>query len=221
MSGEKESLLERIKRAAVIWLLWLISTVIAMTVRFKIDGWDKLIKIRDDGKGGLILPWHGVTILPIYYCRHMGFCSIASVSKDGELQNGILRLRGFKTIRGSSGRHAVRVLLEAIRCLKEGKVLAYTPDGPKGPPKKVQQGTVYMAKRSGCPVLPVGVACKPCKRLHSWDSHMVPMPFSRAVIAFGDPMYVPENMDESKAAEMIEKAINSAEDRANEILAHM
>lgn len=218
MSSENVSLSERIKRGIVIRLLWLISTGIAMTVRFKIDGWEKLIKIRDDGKGGLILPWHGVTILPIYYCRHMGFYSIASVSKDGELQNGILNLRGFKTIRGSSARHAVRALLEAVRRLKEGKVLAYTPDGPKGPPKKVQQGTVYMAQRSGCPVLPVGVACKPCKRLHSWDSHMVPMPFSRAVIAFGDPLYVPEDMGEAEAAEMIEKAINSAEDRANEIL---
>lgn len=220
MSRETESRWTRIKRAALIRLLWLISTGIAMTVRFKIEGWEKLIKIIADGKGGLILPWHGVTILPIYYCRHMGFYSIASVSKDGELQNGILRLRGFKTIRGSSARHAVRALLEAVRRLKEGKVLAYTPDGPKGPPKKVQQGTVYMAQRSGCPVLPVGVACNPCKKLHSWDSHMVPMPFSRAVIAFGDPIYVTEDMDESAAAEMIENAINKAEDRANEILFH-
>ncbi|MCE5324544.1 lysophospholipid acyltransferase family protein [bacterium] len=218
MSGERSSLRERIKRGIIIRLLWLISTGIAMTVRFKVEGWEKLIKIRDDGRGGLILPWHGVTVLPIYYCRHMGFYSIASVSKDGELQNGILRLRGFHTIRGSSARHAVRALLEAIRCLKNGNVLAYTPDGPKGPPKKVQQGTVYMAQRSGCPVLPVGVACSPCKRLHSWDSHMIPMPFSRAVIAFGDPIHIPEGMQEQEAAEMIENAINSAEDRANEIL---
>ncbi|MCE5314272.1 MAG: lysophospholipid acyltransferase family protein [Armatimonadota bacterium] len=218
MTEASESMLTRIKRAALIRLLWLISTGIAMTVRFKVEGMEKLDKIAADGKGGLILPWHGVTILPIFYCRHRGFYAIASVSKDGQLQNGILQLRGFKTIRGSSARHGVRALLEATRRLKEGKVLAYTPDGPKGPPKKVQSGTVYMAMRSGCPVLPVGVACSPCKRLHSWDSHMVPMPFSRAAIAFGDPVYVSEDMDESAAAEMIENAINQAEDRANAIL---
>ncbi|MHB9035285.1 MAG: lysophospholipid acyltransferase family protein [Armatimonadota bacterium] len=218
MNQERENRWDGFKRAALIRLLWLISTGLALTVRIKVEGMEKLKQIAADGKGGLILPWHGVTMLPIYYCRHMGFYAIASVSKDGQLQNGILRMRGFKTIRGSSARHGVRALLEATRRLKEGKVLAYTPDGPKGPPKKVQSGTVYMAQRSGCPVLPVGVACSPCKRLRSWDSHMVPMPFSRAVIAFGDPVYVTEDMDEVAAAEMIESAINAAEERAGEIL---
>jgi hypothetical protein len=218
MIEERESRWSSFKRSALIRLLWLVSTGIAVTVRFKVEGMEKLHNIAADGKGGLILPWHGVTMLPIYYCRHMGFYAIASVSKDGQLQNGILRMRGFKTIRGSSARHGVRALLEATRRLKEGKVLAYTPDGPKGPPKRVQSGTVYMAQRSGCPVLPVGVACKPCKRLKSWDSHLVPMPFSRAVIAFGDPVYVSEDMDEAAAAQMIENAINAATGRAQEIL---
>ncbi|MCE5198719.1 MAG: lysophospholipid acyltransferase family protein [Armatimonadota bacterium] len=218
MTEIQESRWTRMKREAVIWLLWLISTCLGLTVRFKIDRWDRLQKVKADGKGGLVLPWHGSTLLAIYYCRHMGFYSIASVSRDGELQNGILRRRGFETIRGSSARHGIRALLEAIRRLREGKVLAYTPDGPKGPPKKVQPGTVYMAQKSGCPVLPVGVACAPCKRLHSWDSHIVPLPFSRAVIAFGEPLYISADEDESAAAVRIEEAINEAEDRANGLL---
>jgi len=217
MSG-RSPLKERIKRWLVFRLLWLISTGIAATVRFRIVGWEKLTAVRDGGKGGLVLPWHGVTMLPIYYCRHMGFYSLVSLSNDGDLQDALLRSRGFKTVRGSSGRGGARALLELTRKLQEGGVMAHTPDGPKGPPKKVQPGTIYLAKRSGCPVLPVGVACKPCKRLGSWDSHMVPAPFARAVIFFGDPLTVAPDEDDAEAAVRIENAINDAECRAWETL---
>lgn len=198
--------------------LWGVSTGLAATARFKIEGWEKLERIKAEGKGGLVLPWHGVTMLPIYYCRNMGFYSIVSVSKDGELQNRLLESRGFKTIRGSSGRHGIRALLKSVRCIQKGNVMAITPDGPKGPPKKVQPGTVHLAQRSGCPVLPVGVAAHPCKHIGSWDSHMIPMPFAKAVIVFGDILYVSEKEDETEAAIRIENAINKADKEAERIL---
>jgi len=219
MDLEQESLWQRIEATLAFRALWLISTGIAATVRIKTDGWEKLEKIVADGKGGLFLPWHGVTILPIYYCRNMGFHSIVSLSRDGELQNRLLQSRGFKTIRGSSARQGMRALLESVRCLRAGNVMAITPDGPKGPPRKVQAGTVHLAQRSGCPVMPVGVACRPCKRLSSWDSHMIPAPFARAVIAFGDPLHIADDEDVGEAARRIEDAINQAEKRAEELLA--
>ena len=218
MEQQRDSLWSRFKSSLVFRLLWLISTGIAATVRSRIEGWEKLEKAIADRKGGLVLSWHGVTMLPIYHCRHRGLYSIVSVSRDGELQNKLLTSRGFKTIRGSSARHGIRALLEAVRRLKEGYLLAITPDGPKGPPRKVQAGTVHLAQRSGCPVFPVGVACKPCKRLHSWDSHMVPVPFSKAVIVFGDPFYIANDEDENEAGVRIENAINQAERRAEQVL---
>lgn len=218
MPGKRDGAWAGFKKGLFFRLLWLIATAIAATVRIKVDGEKRLLDAVAAGKGGLVLPWHGVTILPIYYCRHRGYYSIVSVSKDGELQNHMLRSRGFKTIRGSSNRQGVRALLEAIRRLKEGGILAITPDGPKGPPKKVQLGTVHLAQRSECPVLPVGVACKPCKRLRSWDAHMVPWPFSRAVISFGEPLYISNDEDEQAAAVRIEEAINAADRRAEELL---
>lgn len=211
-------LTERLKRGLVFNLLWLIVTGIAATVRFRVVGWEKLTRLVDEGRGGLVLPWHGVTILPIYYCRHMGFYSLVSLSNDGDLQDRLLRSRGFRTIRGSSGRGGARALLELTRKLQEGGVMAHTPDGPKGPPRKCQPGTVYLAKRSGCPILPVGVACRPARFLRSWDRHMVPAPFSRAVIYFGDVLHISETEDDAEAAERIDAAINAAESKAWETL---
>lgn len=214
----RRRLSKRLKSELIFRLLWLISTSIAATVRFRVVGWEKMQKLISDGKGGLVLPWHGVTMLPIYYCRNMGFYSLVSLSNDGDLQDRLLRSRGFKTIRGSSGRGGARALLELTRKLQEGGLMAHTPDGPKGPPRKVQPGTVYLAKRSGCPVLPVGVACKPCKRIGSWDSHMLPAPFAKAVLFFGDALHIDPDEDDTAAAERIETAINDAERRAWETL---
>lgn len=217
MADQRPGLWERIQANIIFGILWVVATAIAASVRCRFEGREKLDRIASEGKGGLVLPWHAMTVLPIYHFRHRGFFSIVSVSRDGELQNKMLRSRGFRTIRGSSGRHAVRALLESVRCLQEGQVMAFTPDGTP-PPKKVQQGTVYLARKSGCPVLPVGVACSPCKRLGSWDRFMIPMPFARAAIAFGDPLFVTADEDDDTAAARIEDAINAAEARAHEML---
>ena len=192
-------------------MLWLVGTAILATVRVRIVDGQRLEEVIASGKGGVILPWHGATMLPIYHYRHRGFYSIVSLSDDGELQNMVLRSRGFLTIRGSSGRNGVRALLESVRCLKSGHVMAFSADSVRERAKQVEPGVVYLAQRSGCPVLPVGVACRPCKRLASWDSHMLPLPFAKAVIAFGAPLFVNADEDENEAAVRIADSINEAE----------
>jgi len=209
---------ERVKITVGFWFLWLISTALAASVRFKVIGQENLEKLVAEGKGGLIVLWHGVTILPIYYCRNRGFYSLVSVSRDGELQNRLLKSRGFRTIRGSSARQGARALLESVRMLKAGGVMALTPDGPKGPAKVVQQGSVKMAMMSGVPILPVGLACRPCKRLHSWDSHLIPKPFARAALVFGEPFLLPPTIDEEGAARKVAEAINRQEALAEKAL---
>ena len=91
MGEERESSWRRLKAGFVFWSLWLVSTAIAATVRFTVEGWDRFENAASENKGGMFLPWHGNTVLPIYYCRNRGFYSIVSVSRDGELQNRLLR----------------------------------------------------------------------------------------------------------------------------------
>lgn len=206
----------------IVWrLLWFISTAIAMTVRIRVVNLDRLEKILNSGKGGIMATWHGTTILPIYYCRYKGLWAIVSVSRDGELQARLLRARGYNIIRGSSRSHAIRALLEAVRAIDDGAVMALTPDGPRGPAKVVQPGIVFMAERSGCDILPVGIACSRVYRFNSWDKHEVPKPFSKAVLVFGDIVRVGEcetDEDREKWAEVIAEAINKAYAEAAELL---
>ena len=70
----------------------------------------------------------------------------------------------------------------------EGRDLAVTPDGPTGPAGSVKRGVFYLAERSEGRLVPVGVAASCAKRLSSWDSFLIPLPFSRVVITYGEPL---------------------------------
>lgn len=201
-------------KTGITWrLLWFVSTGIAYSVRTKAIGWERFEKLISDGKGGIIATWHGTTMLPIFCCRHRGLWAIVSKSRDGELQNRLVQSRGYKTIRGSSGAQGLRAFLEAARRIKEGAVIAITPDGPRGPAGVVQPGTVLLAGRAGCDIVPVGVAISPAWRLHSWDSHMIPKPFSRAVVVFGEPIRIAECKSDEET-EACQKMIGEAMEKA-------
>ena len=55
-----------------------------------------------------------------------------------------------------------------------------------------------MAKKSGAALVPVGVSAK--WRLHAptWDRYLVPLPFSRCVMVFGDPIFVSEDASDGE-----------------------
>jgi lysophospholipid acyltransferase (LPLAT)-like uncharacterized protein len=143
------------------------------------------------------------------------------LSRDGEIQNCVFRRFGFATIRGSTGRGGVRAALQLARKVREGGVLAFTPDGPRGPTHKVQQGTIFLAQRSGCPVIPLGISASPRKLLGSWDSYMIPWPFARAALVVGEPLHVPADADDGvqrAKAQELESAINRCEAEAEALV---
>ena len=60
-----------------------------------------------------------------------------------------------------------------------------TPDGPRGPRRKVQPGAVFLAAQTGLPIVPLGVAYANAWRAKSWDQFAVPKPFSQLRESFG------------------------------------
>ncbi|MGH7742673.1 MAG: lysophospholipid acyltransferase family protein, partial [Candidatus Eiseniibacteriota bacterium] len=71
------------------------------------------------------------------------------------------------------------------------------PDGPRGPAEVVKPGVIYLAQRSGLPLLPVAVGARPSRRLRSWDGMRVPAPFARLHVETGMPMHVPAALDQA------------------------
>lgn len=175
-------------------IYWIVRLV-GRSLKLKVVGMD-----RYEGQpGGRIYSgWHGRTFIGATLFRGKGVWTIISTSRDGEMQNQIFSRFGFKTIRGSSSRGAVKVLVESIRVLKQGETMAFTPDGPRGPTHVVQDGIIAMAEKSGAQIVPVGVSAARRWLVRSWDSFMVPKPFSRAIMIFGDPILVAKGATDSE-----------------------
>jgi lysophospholipid acyltransferase (LPLAT)-like uncharacterized protein len=116
---------------------------------------------------------------------------LISASGDGDLIAAFIERSGYGTIRGSSSRKGVIALRQLVDTLAaDGNVLV-TPDGPRGPVYQASQGVVFLAQKSGAPVVPIHMEYSRCWRLKSWDRFIVPWPFAKLRAIFGAPIIVP------------------------------
>jgi hypothetical protein len=81
--------------------------------------------------------------------------------------------------------------------VESGYDFGITPDGPLGPSQVFKAGVVYLASRSGLPVVPITVAYRRCWQLRSWDRFQFPWPFTHGVVHVGAPIAVPSGLDEA------------------------
>jgi hypothetical protein len=139
----------------------------------------------------LYATWHNRMMLFGFSHRNQGINVLISQSKDGELIAKPLRRLGFTISRGSTTRGGIKALFKMARLGVQNKVdLALTPDGPKGPRYKAQVGIILLAKRTGFPIIPAVNIPQKKWQLNSWDGFIIPKPFSKVAIIFGEPIYV-------------------------------
>ncbi len=142
------------------------------------------------GEPAVVAFWHGrLLMMPFVYPRQPRTILI-SQHRDGEYISRIARILGLNVIRGSATRGGLRAFKQMIRALKEGQHLAITPDGPRGPRAKVKVGVIEIAKLTGAPILPVSFSAARRRFVKSWDAFLVPLPLSRAVYIWGEPIHV-------------------------------
>jgi lysophospholipid acyltransferase (LPLAT)-like uncharacterized protein len=203
-------------RAAV--LARLAGTSIAVlraSVRIERLHLERYLELRGRGVPILFALWHGRMFLPIQVHRKQGIVTMASQSEDGEIIARWLERNGYVVVRGSTTRGGGEALRQMVRHVRSGRHAALTVDGPKGPPRIVQPGVVQLAKLTGAWILPITYASARPKHLKSWDRFLVPMPFSRNVVAYGETFPIPEGMSEEAAAARIGAAIDAASEEAD------
>lgn len=116
---------------------------------------------------------------------------LISASRDGDFIARFIERSGYGTIRGSSSRKGVIALRQLVDTLAaDGNVLV-TPDGPRGPVYQASQGLVFLAQKSGAPVVPIHMEYSSSWRLKNWDRFVVPRPFATLRAIFGPPLTVP------------------------------
>lgn len=144
------------------------------------------------GQPTLLAFWHNRLLYFVHHYRHITGTALVSQSKDGDIMSRVLTGFGLHATRGSSSRGARTGFRQLIERVQQGYHAAFTPDGPRGPRYRVKAGLVRAAQKTGAPILPVVYNAKWKRVLHGWDRFIVPLPFSRIVVVYGKPIYVPE-----------------------------
>jgi lysophospholipid acyltransferase (LPLAT)-like uncharacterized protein len=129
---------------------------------------------------------------------------LISTHGDGELIARTMHRFGFATPRGSSTRGGARAAIISVKAIRRGENVSVTPDGPKGPPCKVQPGILTIAEMAGVPIVPITFSSTRHKRMRSWDRFMVALPFGHIYYAAGKPLLnaTPEQLEEVMVAQV-------------------
>jgi lysophospholipid acyltransferase (LPLAT)-like uncharacterized protein len=152
----------------------------------------------------LVGVWHNrILVLPLcfeWFCKRRRRLNIlTSASRDGALLSAFVSRFGMESVRGSTSRRGVVALRHLQKLLAEGSDVAITPDGPRGPVYEISPGLIYLASKTGLPVMTIRVEYQKFWELRSWDKFRIPKPFSAVEIRFQVPIKI-----EDGSPEMIE-----------------
>jgi lysophospholipid acyltransferase (LPLAT)-like uncharacterized protein len=139
--------------------------------------------------------WHQRLLL-MPFVPHQGRVAMMSgLHRDSEFIVRTVRRFGIEFSRGSTTTRALSALRGMIRLYRSGANLAVTPDGPQGPKYVAQMGIIELARQTGAPIVPLTYSASHKKLFNSWDNFLVPLPFSKVVYLWGEPLSVPRDID--------------------------
>ena len=188
------------------------------TVRFVREGEEHYRTLFAAGQQILYSFWHARLLSLVADRRDEGSAVLISLHSDGEYIARVIDSFGFRSVRGSSSRGGAKGARSMLKAAREGRDMAVTPDGPKGPPRKSKEGLLFLARLTECPIVPIGTSASRAWRTSSWDRFLVPMPFSTVSVVYGEPIWIPRDLDAAGEPEWtarVERAIDAVTDRAD------
>jgi lysophospholipid acyltransferase (LPLAT)-like uncharacterized protein len=185
------------------------------TCRVSHRGLENLEQLQREGKAAVLVLWHGRLLPCTYWNRHRRLVTLVSQHRDGEYIARIVERWGYTTVRGSSSRRPAGALRELVRHVRAGRSVAITPDGPRGPRQVIKPGALLAAQLAGVPIIPGAGGASRAWWFGGWDRFLVPKPFSRVRIVYGEPIWVPRDADEAR----VEAISRVVEARLNELTA--
>ncbi len=184
------------------WLLRFLVTLIGSSLRWQIEDPSGLLA-NTPRQPMIIAFWHNrLLLLPYLFRKHWRarqrdkVAVLVSASKDGEKLARVLSRFNLICVRGSSSRRGKEALRELTRLVHDGYDAGITPDGPRGPKYRAQTGVIDLAQLTQAPIVPVSYVLTRKITFNSWDSFMVPLPFTRTTLRIAAPITIPRDADE-------------------------
>jgi hypothetical protein len=179
------------------------------SVRIQPINEDALWKFLETGRKGVGAVWHQRFLGVLGYVRKFRKLSLSimiSKSRDGDWIAPVVRYLGLRPVRGSSSRGGKEALAVMAEALTRNQAALHIVDGPQGPKGVVKPGLIRLAQLAGAAIIPIYISVDRAWVNRSWDRFLIPKPFSRVLVRFGNPILVPEGMD-SEAFEAMRQAV--------------
>ena len=138
--------------------------------------------------------WHEYILFPIYLRGHCNLAMLLSRHTDAEILSHAAYHLGYDFVRGSTNRGGTAALRELLR-KSRNMHLTITPDGPRGPRRRMAPGPVFLASKLGLPLVVMGFGFDRPWRFNSWDRFAIPRPYSRARAVVSPEIFVPPHLD--------------------------
>jgi len=142
----------------------------------------------------IYLFWHEYILFPFFLRGHCNLAMLLSRHRDAEILSRAARHMGFEIVRGSTRRGGVAAIRELLR-KSRSMHLTITPDGPRGPRRRMAMGSVYLASKLGLPLVLMGFGYDRPRRVKTWDRFAIPRLGSRARCVTSPEIRVPPDLD--------------------------
>ena len=194
---------------------------VSWSLRIHTEGTQILDELESTGRTAVLTFFHGRQFLQAGFFARRKIGILSSLSRDGELQAHVMTGLGYEVVRGSASRGGARGLIGMKKLMEKGHNVAFAVDGPKGPIHDVKPGAVYLAKKSGAPVIASGASANPAHIFtRAWDLYLLPWPFGKGAVVFGDPIYFDDDTSEDAMArdsQILKEELLRLQQRADEI----
>jgi lysophospholipid acyltransferase (LPLAT)-like uncharacterized protein len=170
----------------------LITKILFCTYRVEFYGKPYFEQLASSGKPFIGVIWHYSVFYTLSFMKGKNWVAMVSTSKDAEYISRFLNISGMTTVRGSSNKGGVAALRGLLTQIKRyGKNAAIVADGSQGPALKAQPGAVLAASVTQAPILPFIWSAERYWSFNSWDKTVIPKPFSRVKVFYGEPINIP------------------------------
>ncbi|MBL7135100.1 MAG: DUF374 domain-containing protein [Candidatus Marinimicrobia bacterium] len=198
--------------------------ILFSTCKYKELGTHHLNNVKRGSTSAILMFWHGYWVIPYYYLRMKNIIPLIGTHSDAETASLVAKKLGYsQQLRGSSNRRAFAVTAELLWTIKQpGKIIWITPDGPRGPLKKVKISTLKIIQKAGTSIIPLGASASRNRIFNSWDKFHQPKIFSKIAMVFGEPIKLYKNIDYNldDLSEQISEKINLAQEQAEYEVKH-
>jgi lysophospholipid acyltransferase (LPLAT)-like uncharacterized protein len=138
--------------------------------------------------------WHENILLPLYLRGHSNISMLLSRHMDANILDRVARMMGFGVVRGSTFRGGTTALRELANRAATGN-LTITPDGPRGPRRRLAAGCVFLASTLQIPIVAMGFGYERPWRFGTWDRFAMPRPWTRARSVVSRAVSIPPDLD--------------------------